>query len=350
MNYYLVLLRTSRTVPGEKILYVDVSKLALNRYLYSFLKCFHLNGYTIYLPKDKKIIDYLCRDRGEFRFASWLLKEGFVKFGTPPKREKSIYISAEEISNDYFLDFFNNYYSEGTYHVPISEFPLVYSKFYEREDNSEQKVRKNSVFMAGNLDPEHYYKIGRTKIFEIISRREVADFIYGQEYFQSINSIEELVDFIKGGIDKKVILIDTSRDFSIGLDRLKNLTKKFNFYLALPGVLIPPCHNIVEAMSVNCIPILHRTYANTFRPPLQDKEIAFIYTELEELNDILKEVFELSEDTILPIQQNVRNYYQNYLSSKAVVRNIEENSFEKIYLLSEDSNLTRNKARTIEVI
>lgn len=239
-NYYRILLRTTKIVPEEKILYIDVSKIALNRYLYSFLKCFHHNGYTVYLPKDKEVIDYLCRDKGEYRFASWLLTEGFVKFGTPPEREKAIYISAEDISNDYFRDFFNNTWSEERYHVPMCQFPLVYSKFYDHEGMIEPGVRLNSVFMAGNLDPEHYYKIGRTKIFEILSRREVADYIYQQEYFFSVGSLVELENFISEKIDKKVVLVDTSKDFSIGLDKLKYITERFNFYLALPGVLIPP--------------------------------------------------------------------------------------------------------------
>lgn len=349
LNYIRVIQKASKIIPGEKVIFVDVSNIALNRYLYSFLKFFHLNGYTVYLPKNKEVIYYLCQDKGEFRFASWLLTEGFVKFGKPPKNNKTIFISAEQLSNDYFLEYFKGSFSSHSYHVPMSEFPLVYSKFPGTKNKIDDNDRLNSVFMAGNLDPSHYYKIGKTKIFEILSRREVADFIYQQPYYFSVSSFQELEKLIKDKIKEKVVLIDTSKDFSIGLDRLKEITENFNFYLALPGVLIPPCHNIIEALSVGCIPVLHKTYAETFLPSLQHGVNAFIYNELQELDELLNSIFDFSRDEVDSVRENVREYYHNYLSAEAVVKNLEQNSFQKIYLLSEDRNLRKNKEQTVEV-
>ena len=338
-NYYKVLNRSSRSALKEKSIFVDVSDIAINRYLYNFLKFFQLNNFTVFLPKNKQIISQLSKNKGEFVYASWLIEEGIVKFIEEHKFEGDIKLNKKQLSNDYFSSFFSNDFQKDTYHVPMSEFPGIYHNSNWEVNSEKDSKRKKSVFMVGNIDRTYYGNISKEKIFDIPSRREVADFIYKQEYYKKVNSVLEIEKFIQSEIDNKVLLIDTFSNFEIRGEQLKKILKKFDFYLALPGIIIPQSHNIIEAMSMGCITILHKTYANLFRPVLHDKRNCVIYENMEELNEILYKLSDFENTQVIKLRNNVVAYYNEYLAPEAVVKQIKENNFSKIFIQAEEKSI-----------
>lgn len=330
--YYIILLRSQSVKPKEKKVFIDVRDIMLNRYLYAFIKYFQFVGYTVYLPKDKKIVSILSLKKGEFIYGSWILKEK-IKFGVP--KISTITINKEQLSNDYFEP------NGGTnaYHVPMSEYPAFYFYGVENPIIDIKDKRKNSVFMSGNMDAAYYYNISKSKFFDVLSRREVADFIMNKNYYLEIESLDQLNNFIKADIDSKVLLIDTKEKFRIPFRDLKTILNKFNFYLALPGILIPQSHNLIEAMSVGCIPVIHKNYADLFKPVLIHMVNAVIYNSLSELNHSLLELFKLDETIINSMRDRVYIYYKNYLSPESIVDKIENNDFSKIYIQAEGKSL-----------
>lgn len=194
--------------------------------------------------------------------------------------------------------------------------------------------------MIGNIEKPLYNNIKIKNIFDILSRPEVADFLATKYYYHYISSFEDLKNFIQGSEDSKVIIIDTSTNFQIEGENLKETLKEFAFYLALPGINIPQSHNIIEAMSVGCIPVLHQTYANLFVPPLEHQITAMVYSDLEGLDSIVLEVFGYKDELIREMQNNSYKYYSDYLTPEAVVGKIENNEYDKIYLQAEEYSLT----------
>lgn len=328
-RFYKSLLRSGFTPEGNKKVYIEIEEIALNRYLYNFIKFFTLNDYTVCLPKNKTVVSTLNRKGGEFVYASWVLKER-VKLGKPGKAD--LVISKEQLSNDYF-----GKTEENAYHVPMSEYPGMYRNNIHNKEIDQ--TPKRSVFMSGNMDAAHYNRISNAGFFDILSRREVAEFIQGQSYYHNIRSLEDLKSFTKKEVDLKVILIDTSKQFRIPLGELKNLLQGFRFYLALPGILIPQSHNLIEAMSVGCIPMIHKTYADLMCPALKHMETALVYNSLEELDDLILRSFNLDEGIIDSMHENVLEYYRKHLSPSAVVKKIEQKYFSKIYIQAEHISL-----------
>lgn len=337
-RFYKVYAASLFIKPGDKILYLEVTGIQLNRYLYNFLKFFQLSGYTVYLPKNKEIVNLLSRKKGEFVFALWLLEEGFIKFGEPANKESVLKIYKENISNDYFasLGVKNEHRS---YHVPMSEYPVLYRRYKWREVFNPNKKRKRSLFMIGNIDRDFYYNIGRRNFFDIISRGEVVDFIVKKDYYLPVLSVDTLNNFLDDTIDEKAIIIDTNIHFQIGGEDLKRVLKQFAFYLGLPGIIIPQSHNLIEAMSVGSIPVIHLTYSNLFSPPLENKVNAIIYESLDELDDCIQEIFNYKEEQIIQLRINTYNYYKEFLTPEAVVGNIEKHNYENIYLQAEGYSL-----------
>ena len=330
-QFYKTLFITQFAPERPKKVFLEIDEIALNRYLYNFIKFFTLNDYTVYIPRNKKVISTLNRKEGEFIYASWILKEQ-VKLGKP--RKVDMVISKEQLSNDYF-----GKPSENTYFIPMSEYPGMYRNNIHQDSKGINGKRNRSVFMSGNMDAVHYNRISKAGFFEIPSRREVAEFIQRQSYYHDIRSLEDLKRFIKGQNDHKVILIDTSKQFRIPLNELKNLLQRFHFYLALPGILIPQSHNLIEAMSVGCIPIIHKTYAGLMCPVLKHMETALLYDSLEELDELVLSSFNLEEDIMDSLHENVLEYYNRHLTPSAVVKKLEENEFAKIYIQAEHISL-----------
>lgn len=317
---------------GEKTVYLDISKIELNRYLYNFISFFQISGYTVYLPKDRKMIRILSKTKGEFLYASWILRTK-IKFGKPSSPD--FCISKSQLSNNYF----GSKSDTKEFHVPMSEYPAFYFYTFETPLVELNKRRKNAIFMSGNLDPTYYYNISNSKFFDVISRREVADFISRKPYYLKVFSLEDVKDFIESKNEHKAIIVDTKEDFRIPFKELKNILVQFDYYLALPGIFIPQSHNLIESMSVGCIPIIHDNYANLFTPALQHMKNAILYNNLDELDVKVSGLFHLDESSKRDLKKNVCEYYEKYLSPISIVNNIKNNDFSKIYIQAEQKSL-----------
>ena len=330
--FYKGILKSFFVPVRSKKVFMEVENLALNRYLYNFIKFFQLCGYTVYLPKNIRIISSLTRKKGEFIYSSWILKEG-VQIGEP--KHPHLRLSKEILSNNYF----SNFKESDIYLVPMSEYPGMYRYKIPVPDIKNVKSRKRSLFMSGNINHHFYDLITKSEIFSLPSRREMATFISQQPYYYDINSRIELHKYLNSGEDKKVILIDTSKKFRIPLNELKEVLVSFNFFLGMPGIWIPQSHNIIEAMSVGCIPVLHNEYANLFKPGLQHLKNAIIFESLEALDNNICAIFDFPETRIQEMQVNVLQYYNNFLSPEAVVEKIERRGFSKICIQAEEKSL-----------
>jgi len=330
-----ILYKSKKVSDKEKILFIDVSGVAINRYLYCFLKMFDLAGYTVYLPRNAKVIEVLSKTGGEYKYASWLIKDEFVKFGMPPAKQVNISISSSQLSNDYF----SNGFPENSYHVPMSCYPGYYQNYQVLYQEAVSVKRKNSAFMSGNIDPAFYDKISDSKYFIQPSRKQIKDYLVKQNYYFKLNIIDDLFEFINGKNDKKVIIVNTLEAFRIDLKSLPSVLKSFNFYLAMPGIVIPQSHNLIEAMACGCIPIIHAEYAKLMRPCLIHNKNSFVFENLTELDDLMEKIFSMPLEKIEKMREEVFYYYNTFLSPKSIVSTIESKDFDKIYIQAENLSL-----------
>lgn len=332
-KYFYVILKVSFHPVNKKRIYFDVKGIAVNRYLYSFLKMFQLEGYTVFIPKNVDLANNLFDKKGEFKYASWLLDEKVVKFGKPLEN-KTLAFSRDRLSNDYYSPGRNGY------HVPMSCYPWYYKNYSHIKEIRVSEKRKRSIFMAGNIDEKFYDKISHSNFFsKIPSRKRTADYLRNSSFYYRVRNGEELKNFINGNLDNKVILIDSSSDFRVPLDQLLFSLNHFYFYFALPGIIIPQSHNLMEAMLCGCIPVIHKEYALLLDPPLEPLKNAIFFNTLSELIELIEGLFSMEEKEIQRMRRNVLSYYLDYLSPKAVVQQVIESKPEKIYLQAEHISL-----------
>ncbi len=337
VKYLNTLLKAYFIPNNKKIIYIDISTIQINRYLAALLQMLSIQGYTIIVPASKKIIKILNNSNGEFRYASWLLSDKLIKFGTPPRTiTGKISIPANKLSNDYFTDTD----TDSHYHVPMCCYPAFYKQYnLLKKVDPNYSERKRSVFMAGNFDDNFYNRIDSSPFFNQPSRKKVVDFLKRKEYYNSMKSISHLNNYILAEKGNNVILIDTKVDFRIPFNSLLEYLVNFDFFLALPGITIPQSHNLIEAMACGCIPIIHREYAELMQPPLEHHKNALLFSDLDDLDALISKSFFFYDDLVNLIRKNVIVYYSKFLSPEAIASNVIDPKFKKIYIQAEHVSL-----------
>ncbi len=92
------------------------------------------------------------------------------------------------------------------------------------------------------------------------------------------------------------------------------------FFLAAPGVAVPMCHNVVEAMSVGAVPVLN--YPEQFDPPLEHRVNCLAFSTADELTRCVREALSMDEGRVAALRLGALAYYKRYLSPEAVVGSI----------------------------
>jgi hypothetical protein len=172
--------------------------------------------------------------------------------------------------------------------------------------------------------------------FKVKTRTDLLHFFQQKKQFLSIKNKEEITENTPENLNEKFIFA-LKENYPIKMEDIRELLSHFNFYLCCPGVVMPLCHNVIEAMSVGTIPLIEREYAEVMYPNLENKVNAIIFEDLERLNEILEDVFQLKEEKISEMRNHVLTYYENFLSPESVVKNINKSIKTKnlIYLQAE---------------
>lgn len=74
------------------------------------------------------------------------------------------------------------------------------------------------------------------------------------------------------------------------MDEYRDILIKTEFFLCLPGVSMPLCHNLYESMICGCIPLLHVNYAKWLDPELQTLLTPVTYQSDDELLDWIPKI------------------------------------------------------------
>lgn len=182
--------------------------------------------------------------------------------------------------------------------------------------------RTIKVLFAGKTTKKLYGKERLKIFFNYISRPEVIDFILSR-FPDRVKSLKTPQDkeLLRGVLESNHYLneIITSEVKTDPDDWLKILSKA-DFFICAPGARMPWCHNTVEAMSVGTIPIIE--YGNLFDPVLEHMKTCISYSGYEELGNVIEQVLAMDPTEIEKLRKNVFDYYEKYLSTGSITRNI----------------------------
>lgn len=300
-----------------KIAYFDLHHNPFHRYLEILMHMLEDQGYTI-----------LIKPRLGF-LTSWATRPLFtdlrtVRTGKKPSGTGHLIFSdntamkgASLLTADYFpfpLQPHNGY------RVPMPmgvEFYLYRWHDLQVDRNAD---RHRGVVFFGNMAPQHYDRAVLHTAFNCYTRAELLDHL-AQRFPDRIARPVEMTD-IAVAQGKDIVLVDRDKCY-IKPHKLRPALASFDFFLALSGVVMPLCHNLIEAISVGCIPILQ--YPHLLSPPMENGVNCLTYSTMDELDAILDgRVPSMSQSEVRELRNAVNAYYSTYLTPTAVVGAIEK--------------------------
>ena len=174
------------------------------------------------------------------------------------------------------------------------------------------RPRPIRLFFSGTVEKELYN--GVAQLFGILPRSPIIEHV-----------LDELEHPKNRNLKPKTKIIITD-DITDDLTKHQLSPKEFlgslalsDFCLCPPGIVIPHCHNMVEAMSVGSIPITN--YHNYMRPPLAHGINCLAFNSLEELSAIIESLCTIQDSDIERMRSSVSSYYLNFLDPKSAGEN-----------------------------
>ncbi|MFZ4930565.1 glycosyltransferase [Chryseobacterium sp. Mn2064] len=306
-----------------------------HRFFYLLLKFYKLSGYNVYYPMDFATFRNI---RNKERYLGMIVREdNFLIVNKKYKPENYIELKDEMFSPDYFSAYFENGNQKGnTFHIPMSFHPLMYHYGIWNRPVDIYKKRINSLFCYGNFDSQAYLEIKRTE-FSVVPRTELLSYFKSKSDFVAIPGKSEMLKAIEEESLKGKYAFAIKENFELPMEDVRETLSHFNFYFCCPGVVMPLCHNVIEAMSVGTIPLIQKEYAEVMYPNLTDGENAIIFDDLQHLDSILSNLFETPESEVSRMRANVLQYFQNYLTPESMIEHLNESlrNKELVYLQAE---------------
>jgi hypothetical protein len=106
---------------------------------------------------------------------------------------------------------------------------------------------------------------------------------------------------------------------------------KVDFFLAPPGIVMPMCHNSIEALAVGAVPVIN--YGEWFHPKLESMRNCVAFDDQESLIHGLEAVLAMEEAPIAEMRKQAIAYYDAHLSIESFMASIESRVERKIEVL-----------------
>lgn len=325
--FVLNFLYFKKVISSKNSIFFDLNENKFDRYLYIFALQLEKEGYNLVFRINYGFLSswstfYLAKKTKNSYLSIKTPKNTLIKFYSSSRKAKKY--GGKVISIDYFND------HEG-YYIPMPLVDTFYIFNLDKKFIYDNINRNILVFFAGNFHVQSYSRNELKDIFNVESRHNTFDYI--KHNIDQVYIPKNTVELSNGLIDPLNIMIVDRKQTNIKATQLPQYLIRSNFFLALPGVVMPLCHNVIEAMFFGVIPIL--MHNNLFHPPLINKHNCLIYSSHEELKYILNELKNLSADKINSMRLNVLEYYKNHLSSSAVINNLLNTKSNTVFLNAE---------------
>jgi hypothetical protein len=295
---------------GDRRVTLDIHRFQYSRYFYSFVKFLTMEGVAVDLRFRPETLHALSRAQ----YGNMVLSERLVRLGGGDPGDRVIGDRSGDASFGSF-DFLPSR-DPAVYDVPMAQHPLMYARGLWNQPVGSGEAQPAILFI-GNSEPGTYSKIESDGVFEVIGRVRLWDILRRSGLSRELAAGADLSHVAPG----TVTLVDSSAH-PIPMDRFRQTVAGFGFFLCAPGVFMPLCHNLVEAMSVGTIPLIQRSYAELLEPVLEHGRNAIVFDGEADLVAKVGEALAMDPARIAGMKQAVLAYHEEHLSPRAVVSRV----------------------------
>ncbi|NBL64848.1 ATPase [Flavobacterium sp. NST-5] len=264
-----------------------------------------------------------------FVLAKWFSVYPELYFKRPFKKISKLR-SFSTLGNPDFLVNFNYEKVYGSDEFVPEVLPyIMHPQNYLADTNTIYNGRFCGILISGNFAKNIYdtpvmqEKFGiknRYQILESIKQHQKTIFLTGDEFVGQLNS---------GILLDKLVVMSWSNG-AIPSEKWRYYLSSAKFILCTPGMTMPLCHNVLEALSVGTVPIVN--YPHWLNPSLKDGENCLVYS--DNLHEVIDKSLNMSGEEYEKLSENVISFYQKYYQSF----DFDEHRGGKITLVNENSN------------
>jgi hypothetical protein len=118
-----------------------------------------------------------------------------------------------------------------------------------------------------------------------------------------------------------------------------------DFFLGPPGIVMPMCHNLVEAMAVGTIPVT--SYPEWFSPPLRHLENCLVFAGRDDLLAKVRLAMRMPADELSRLRAGATTYYDQWLRPEGFVRRVRQHPGRKLTVLMHAERNTSAHAKRL---
>ncbi len=320
--------------------------LELGRNLFLLLNAFAAAGYRVKLHDDIR-----TKDLDKYGRLIYSLDNLALTDALPNDTENWIYLFDKEdraigkhpwqkkIRVQY--DLFSPYWFKMPVIMPFTPHPVhVTPNLKQRLEKLRSSKKDIRIFFSGDTKG---FKRNRVRYPETkLTRSQIVDTTLEcmDDRLQVITDVSDLSQTYNGKYLNKCALVDTNVVRVEFKDWLPTLART-EFFLSPPGIVMPMCHNIIEAMAVGAIPITN--YPEWFDPNLIHMENCIAFSDQSDLVRKLNQALNMGTVEIARMRANVLEYYKTHLESDTFVRRVESSSDDPLtVLIYTEANMARN--------
>jgi hypothetical protein len=321
--------------------------LEQGRLLFSLLHIFSKAGYQIKLFNnlhDKQLDKYgqlvYSLDGLELVDAPPASSEGWLYLYDKEERTigKRPWTKKVQIRFDLFAPFwFSN-----PLIMPFPMHPLQANIRAEQLEECRSASRKMRIFFSGDT---HQYRrtwvhYPSTKLPRLPIVNAVMDM--GNEVLAISDPL--ILDELRNGAYTNQCVMTASSEVRIEPQDWLGTLAMADFFLSPPGIVMPMCHNIIEAMAVGTIPITN--YPEWLDPHLKHMENCIVFDNRDDLIAKMKQVLEMAPEEIARLRSNVIDYYHTYMRPDTFIRRVESSADREVpILMYTERNMAKNPAK-----
>ena len=318
--------RSSALAPpsGQQICLFDFNSIKIDndmgRYLHHLITEFEECGYYIAFTNNYRFLATI--DSKAFKKLIFKRPFSIIELNKPPKHCKLLVTDSEKkLVHSFDKTIQIDYRQMRVLAAHRNAFELPFFVHPEIHDSQQvttlhksfpelNQPRSLRILFAGNAKARKYDSPVLAKTYKVMSRVKILNSAKRTLSDKQLRMPQSTASIIPSEYSN-TLTIATTQSSPIPSQEWINTIGKSDFYLACPGVGMPLCHNLIEALAAGSIPILQ--YPQYLDPPLENGKNCLVFNDESELDTVLQKALNMERDNIRLLQLNIASYYQNHL-------------------------------------
>lgn len=264
-----------------------------------------------------------------FVLVKWFKELDFIYFSKPFQKPKIYRLFSHQKNADFRVNFnYKKVYSTDEYVKEVVPYIMHPRNYLIPEPSLLEK--KVGIVMSGNFEAKIYDSDVITKNFQLLNRWQIYSEIIKHKAVVTITGTE-FKEQLEASVYKGSFVVMKWQQGAIPSEEWRHYLSSAKFLFCAPGMTMPMCHNVIEAMSVGVVPIIN--YQNWLNPSLVDEKNALLYESEASISQVIDKALQMDDSEYFALQKNVISYYESYYKNY----DFEANRFQPLILLNEDS-------------